>query len=123
MHQVVVKPDPAMVLAKATLRASNQLGLNGAALAKTLGVSESTISRMVNEEKTIEPGSKTGELAILLVRVFRSLDALVGSESSTRLAWMTSRNKALSGIPSELVLKTDGLVRVLNYLDGMRAPT
>jgi len=38
-----------------------------------------------------------------------------------RRQWMHSRNKPLGGIPAELVLRPDGLVRTLAYLDGMRA--
>ena len=122
MEQPVVKPDASMVLAKATTRASKMLGLSGASLARTLGLSEPTISRLVHGEKPLAPDSKEGELALLLVRVFRSLDALVGTDDQKRLAWMTTHNKALGGVPQRLVQTAAGLVATLNYLDGMRAP-
>jgi hypothetical protein len=38
--------DDAVVLTKAVLRAADKLGVNGAALAPVLGVSEATVSRM-----------------------------------------------------------------------------
>ena len=98
------------------------LGLSGAGLARTLGLSEPTISRLLRGEKPLAPDSKEGELALLLVRVFRSLDALVGTDDQKRLAWMTSHNKALGGVPQRLVETAAGLVATLNYLDGMRAP-
>jgi hypothetical protein len=122
MEQPVVKADASMVLAKATTRASKMLGLSGASLARTLGLSEPTISRLVHGEKPLAPDSKEGELALLLVRVFRSLDALVGTDDQKRLAWMTTHNKALGGVPQRLVQTAAGLVSTLNYLDGMRAP-
>jgi hypothetical protein len=71
----------------------------------------------------IEPSSKEGELALLLVRVFRSLDALVGGNDAKRLAWMNSYNKALNGTPADLIKTAEGLVRTLAYLDGLRAPS
>ena len=41
------QPDPAAVLAKATARASELLGLTGVALARTIGLSEPTVSRIL----------------------------------------------------------------------------
>jgi transcriptional regulator with XRE-family HTH domain len=110
------------VLAKACLRAGHELGLAGAQLARVIGLSESSVSRLASGGRTIDPGSKQGELALLLVRVYRSLDALVGSDKAQRLAWMASFNRALNGTPRDLVQSASGLVAVLAYLDAMRAP-
>lgn len=114
-------PAPEMVLTKAALRAAAGLGLTNADLAKIIGVSEATVSRYKKDASTIAPSSVHGQLAMLLVRVFRSLDPLVGSDESKRKAWMHSVNKALHGTPSELIRSPEGLVRTLAYLDGMRA--
>ena len=73
-------------------------------------------------ERPLPPGSKEGELAALLVRVYRSLDALVGNDDGKRAAWMGSYNRALGGVPRDLVQTAEGLVGTLNYLDGLRAP-
>jgi transcriptional regulator with XRE-family HTH domain len=114
--------DPALVLAKAAGRATGLLGLSGAALARVIGMSEPTVSRVLRGERPINPASKEGELAALLVRVYRSLDALVGNDAARRLAWMTSFNRDLGGVPRELIQTAQGLVATLSYLDGMRAP-
>ena len=111
-----------LVLAKATARAAGLLGLSGAALARVIGVSEPTVSRLLHGERPLNPESKEGELAALLVRVFRSLDALVGNDDQQRLAWMKNHNQALAGVPVQLIEKAEGLVATLRYLDGMRAP-
>lgn len=112
----------AAVLAKATHRSAALLGLNGAALARVLGVSEATVSRIGRGERPVPPESKEGELALLLVRLYRSLDALVGNDEAKRRAWMRSPNDALHGIPAELILTAQGLVATVAYLDAMRAP-
>ena len=122
MPRPAARPDPDTVLAKAVARASQLLGMSGAALARTIGLSEPTVSRIINGEKTLDPRSKEGELGLLLVRVYRSLDALVGTDDAKRIAWMNSHNKALGGKPANLVQKAEGLVATLNYLDGIRAP-
>lgn len=114
--------DPALVLAKAAGRATGLLGLSGAALARVIGMSEPTVSRVLRGERAIDPASKEGELAALLVRVYRSLDALVGNDAAQRIAWMTSFNRDLGGVPRELIQTAQGLVATLSYLDGMRAP-
>lgn len=110
------------VLAKATGRAAALLGLSGAVLARVLGVSEATVSRVSRGERGLAPESKEGELAALLVRLYRSLDALVGNDESRRLAWMRSHNDALNGTPSVLIQSVQGLVAAVAYLDSMRAP-
>lgn len=114
-------PDPGAVLAKATARAAALLGLSGAALARTIGASEPTVSRILRGDRPLAPSSKEGELAALLVRVYRSLDALVGNDDRKRAAWMTTHHHALGGVPKELVQTVQGLVATLTYLDGMRA--
>ena len=119
--QPTARPDAATVLTKALLRAAGLLSLPPAALARVLGVSEASISRLSSGTRQVGPDSKEGELALLLVRVYRSLDALVGSDDAQRRAWMQSPNRALNGTPAELVRRAEGLVAVLSYLDGMRA--
>ena len=114
--------DPGYVLAKAVSRAADLLGLSGAAVARIVGLSEPTVSRVLKGERTLDPLSKEGELSLLLVRVYRSLDPLVGTDDQKRIDWMRGYNKALGGIPSKLIERADGLVATLNYLDGMRAP-
>jgi len=118
---VHASPDPNLVLTKATLRAAENLGLSNADLAATIGVSEPTVSRMKAHGRTILPNSKEGELALLLVRLFRSLEPLIGGDSQARKLWMSSHNQALLGVPQELIRRADGLVRTVAYLDGMRA--
>ncbi len=113
--------DPGMVLAKATARAAALLGMSGAALARTIGASEPTVSRVLRGDRPLAPNSKEGELAALLVRVYRSLDALVGNDDGKRVAWMTSYNEGLGARPKDLIECVQGLVSVLSYLDGMRA--
>ena len=110
-----------MVLAKAVGRTANLLGMTGAALARTIGSSDATVSRILKGDRALKPDTKEGELAALLIRLYRSLDALVGNDAQKRLAWMNTHNRALNGVPREVILKAEGLCAVVAYLDGMRA--
>jgi hypothetical protein len=106
---------------KATARAADLLHLNNASLARVIGMSEPIITS-VRAGRGIDPASQEGQLALLLVRVFQSLDPLVGGDEARRVAWMHDHNKALQGVPAKLVENPEGLVATLAYLDGMRAP-
>lgn len=116
------EPAQEAVLTKAVLRAAELLELSGSALARTLGVSEASVSRLYSGGRAVDPKGKEGELALLLVRVYRSLDALVGSDPDQRKAWLQSHNRGLNGTPAELIQSAAGLVAVVAYLDAMRAP-
>ena len=112
--------DPGQVLTKAALRAAEILDVPQRTLAEIIGVSPSTISRAVRAP--LGPASKAGQLAALWVRVFRSLDAIVGSNDAAARAWLTSANAAFGGArPLERMRDAEGLVHVLHYLDSARA--
>ena len=115
-------PDRNAVLTKAMLRAAERLGLSGRQLAEIVGVSEATVSRLKRGEATLEAGSKPFELAALLVRAFRSLDAITGGDEAVARVWMTAANTALAARPVERMAKIQGLVDVTTYLDARRAP-
>jgi hypothetical protein len=121
-NAATARADRAAVLSKAVLRAARLLELPSGALARILGVSEASVSRLASGARTIDPASKEGELALLLIRVYRSLDALVGGDAAQRKAWMESPNQALNGTPAALIERAAGLVGVVAYLDAMRAP-
>jgi hypothetical protein len=114
------KPEPRLVLTGAVLRASALLEITQASLAQILGLSPSTVSRMANGTYTLDDDKKEWELGALFVRLFRSLDALIGSNDSAARAWLNGSNSALTGRPAELIRSTEGLVRVVQYLDAAR---
>jgi uncharacterized protein (DUF2384 family) len=56
----------------------------------------------------------------LFVRLFRSLDALIGSNDAAARGWLNGQNQGLVGRPIDLIQSTEGLVRVVQYLDSAR---
>jgi transcriptional regulator with XRE-family HTH domain len=109
------------VLSKAALRAAERLDLSSTALAKILGLSSPTITRMRQGAYTIERNDKAFELAALFVRLYRSLDAIVGGDDAVAAAWLKNENTALQDKPANLIQKVTGLIDVLHYLDARRA--
>jgi len=113
--------DRPSVLTKAVLRASTRLGLSARVLSSVIGLSEATISRMKRGDYVLEENSKAFELAALLVRGFRSLDAITGGDEAVAKAWMKNPNTVLGGRPIEKIATVAGLADVIAYLDARRA--
>jgi hypothetical protein len=114
-----VSPAAAGVLTKAVFSAAGRLGLRNRELAAVLGTSEASISRL-GSGRLIRPSSKQGELALLFLRLFRSLDALMGGDDNQAKAWFQSDNAHLGGAPAKRIRRVEGLVDVVQYLDAMR---
>lgn len=111
----------ASVVTRAVLRAGSCLGLTNRAVGRIIGVSEATVSRMSSGDYVLARGDKSFELAVLLVRLFRSLDAIVGGDEATARSWLRSENTVLGAQPIEKIQTISGLVDVIAYLDARRA--
>jgi transcriptional regulator with XRE-family HTH domain len=119
-HRKASEPEATAVLTKAVTRAAGLLGMTQRQVADALGLSGPTASRLFSGKYRLSPSrSKEWELAVLFVRLFRSLDALWGHEGTGR-AWLGTYNTALGAPPLELIKTTTGLVRVVDYLDHAR---
>jgi uncharacterized protein (DUF2384 family) len=118
--QAASKAEPAAVLSKAVTRAADHLHIPRSLLAKVLGISAATVSRLYAGAYQLDEKRKEWELAVLFVRAFRSLDSIVG-EQETACKWLASNNRGLNGRPVDLIANTEGLVRVVHYLDASRS--
>ena len=112
--------EPAVVT-KAVMRAAERLELPNRVVASVLGLSEATVSRMGAGAYQLDVNSKPFELAVLFLRLFRSLDAIVGGDVAVARAWLRNPNLALGATPIESIESVSGLVNVVAYLDHRRA--
>ncbi|WP_028034169.1 MbcA/ParS/Xre antitoxin family protein [Chelativorans sp. J32] len=110
-----------LVVAKALLRAADRLGLTARVMGAVLGLSEPSVSRLKKGEFNLERGTKSFELAVLFIRLYRSLDAIVGGDEKIARAWLRNDNTALGGKPIEKIQTIPGLVDAIAYLDARRA--
>ena len=106
--------DNNLVLAQATLAASEALGLSKSSLGRIIGKDRSRLKQGIRID------SKPGELALLLIRCYRGLYALVDGDETVMRHWMSSFNHGTVGIPCEQVETVQGLSQVLGYLDAIR---
>ena len=110
-----------VVVTKALKRAAERLELSNRVLASVLGLSEATVSRIGAGTYQLDPGTKPFELAVLFLRLFRSLDGITGGDAAVARAWLRNDNTALGATPIALIDSVQGLVNVVAYLDARRA--
>jgi hypothetical protein len=109
------------VVTKAAMRAAAHLALTNRTVARILGLSEATVSRMGAGAYLLKSDDKAFELALLFLRLFRSLDALSGGDERTARAWLRNDNLAVGGVPVTLIESLSGMINVVGYLDARRA--
>ena len=120
-EESMLHPQASRILTNAVLRAADKLGVPASALAEVLGVSAASVSRMKSGDYRLNSQRKEFELGVLFVRLFRSLDAIVGGEERVARAWLTNQNSALGGKPADKIRTITGLIDVIAYLDARRA--
>lgn len=128
MSAIPVKPskhasheEKSRVLTTALIRTSDHLGLTRQELSLIIGRSEASLSRLFTQAgATLLPLSKEGQLAILLIRLYRNLDTLFGGNHQQCQAWLRSYNRHLQSTPIELIKSIEGFVLTIQYLDAIR---
>ena len=114
-------PDDEHVLTVAVSRAADLWDLTNGTLGRIIGVSSPTASRLRSGQKKLTRGTKPFELGQYLVRLFRSLDALTGSDDRSAVSWLGTENSDLGGRPIDLIMTVKGLAEVSHYVDDFRA--
>jgi transcriptional regulator with XRE-family HTH domain len=110
------------IVSKAAIRAAERLGVSQRDLGMIIGVSESTVSRLKTGDFPLDRDPKAFELSLLFIRLYRSLDAIVGGEAKAAASWLRSYNTALETRPIDAIQSITGLMNVIEYLDSRRAP-
>lgn len=106
--------ETAVVLAGATVRAGQALGLTPNRTAALIGYDQADVAQ------GLDPLSNPGKRALMLIRVFQSLDALLGGNQEMILTWMNSHNDYFSAAPVDLIDQDQGFGRVLSYLENIQ---
>jgi len=109
--------ETARVVQTALLRASEELEISRAMLAQILGVSPPTVTRMFQGQFEFNEKSKEYEHALLFIRMYLALSELL-SEPSNQVAWLNGENQTLGKKPLDLMASTEGLVKVVGYLEA-----
>jgi uncharacterized protein (DUF2384 family) len=113
--------EDARVLSSAVSKIAEFWGLSNAKLGIVLGLSQATVSRLRSGQTKLDPASKSFEAGQFLLRLFRSLDALLGSDDAASRRWLDVANLDLDARPIDLIDSFKGLLTVCDYVDAHRA--
>jgi len=109
--------DQKAILYRALSNAYKEIGLTSSDVNSVIGLD------LHNMNDIIDPESKSGVLALYLIRSYRSLYTLVDGDKEEMKLWMRGYNTGTGGIPAEQIKDIVGLVRVMEYLEGMANQT
>ncbi len=121
LKRKAVIPSEEAVLSTAVARVADLWNLTNETLGAIIGVSSATASRLRSGTRRLERGTKPFELSQYLVRLFRSVDSLMGSDDEAANSWLRTANVELGGAPIDLIRTVKGLSEVSNYVDDFRA--
>lgn len=113
-----LQSEQGAVLMKAFKNACQHLGVSNEEAGDILGVNKSTLNR--NSISGFPLNSKTNELQLHFVRLYRSLFAIAGGDLDFMKHWYRTDNDVLNNVPAALCTRIGGLIRTTEYLDAMR---
>lgn len=116
-EQITDQGVVADVVSKALMKASSDLGLRGCQLARTIGLSEATISRARKGAFQIVPGTKPYEMSLMVIRIHQALSQILGADEKSMQSWMKTWNSQLQDIPAKKIQAIKGLVSVMTYVE------
>ena len=106
-----------LVLRKALQRAGEELGLSAQETAQAIGKSR-TFFEQARAQSRID--RHTQQMMALVLRLHRSLSALVGDDIELMRHWIATANRHTGGIPRQQLQDPEQLVELVQYLDAMR---
>ena len=112
--------ERARVVTTAVLRAAESWRLGKTTLGRILGLSPASVSRL-SAGGGLRPGTKPYELGLLLLRLYRSLDTIMGGDRDLAREWLGAHNRALGGRPVDRITTIVGLTEAAAHVDAFRA--
>lgn len=116
----MLKMNRNSLLAKAALKAAENLELDEVHLGLVLGLNDTTIAQLkVNGE--LDSLSKPGQRALQLINIFKLLHILSGGDEDWMRHFMQKHNFMSGGIPVEQIKSEEGLAKITQCLQTLLA--
>ncbi len=103
-------------LTPAVLQAAEWLGLYRAELARVLNLQCADIGRLGAAREQLVPGSRSWQQAVLFIRLYRALLAIMEADEAAMFHWLRAENRQLQGVPLLLLVDEGRLAEVLDHL-------
>jgi len=107
------------VLTKASWKAAELLGLKSEQFVRILHL-ECLDMKLSEATLMFDPNSKQGEIALILIRIYKALYNLNGSDIEWMHHFLNSPNLLTGGIPIEQLESMNGLLSVLNTVESLQ---
>lgn len=107
---------PGRLFCIALFDATDKMGLTNEELGSMIGMDQDSVERLISMAD-MDMNTKSGELALIVIEIYRSLCRKVGTDRENVQHWLRTENSGVNGMPAELMKDVKGLMRVLGYLD------
>ena len=107
------------VLTKASWKAAELLGLKPEQFVRILHL-ECLDMNLSEATLMFDPNSKQGEIALILIRIYKALYHLNGGDIKWMHHFLNSPNLLTGGIPIEQLESMSGLLSVLNTVESLQ---
>lgn len=121
METLLEKPSlsKTQVVTKALFNVKHELRLSNDVVGQIIGADSATVSRMRTKMDMRE--NKVYEAAVLMIRAYRSLYAILGGSTEAMQHWLNTNNIDFDQKkPLDKMKTIVGLVNTVEYLDAMR---
>ena len=108
--------DRSRLLAKASWKAAEQLGMKPEQFLRILHLEG--IEDKFSDLQTLDPNSQSGEIAIILIRIYRAVYSLNGGDIQWMHHFLNSPNLLTGGVPIEQMESMNGLLAVLKAVEA-----
>lgn len=106
-------------LTPAVLQAAELPGLYRAELARVLHLQCGDIGLPGAAREKLVPGSRSWQQAVLFIRFYRALFAVMEGDEAAMCHWLRASNRQLEGVPLLLLVDEDRLGEVLDHLRSL----
>lgn len=107
------------LLAKTSWKAAQQLGLKPEQFVRILHL-ECVDMVLSDSSLMLDPNSKQGEIALILIRIYKALYHLNGGDIKWMHHFLNSPNLLTGEIPIEQLESMSGLLSVLNTVESLQ---
>lgn len=113
-----IRADDRKLLTAAIMKVAVLWGMTDDKLGAALSLPSSTIKQLRLEEAELDQASDGFENAQHLLRLARSLGAMLGSDESATRTWFSTYNVNLAARPIDLIENGGGLSAVGQHVEG-----
>lgn len=113
--------NDSLILSAAIVQLAESWSIGSEQLASILGLPLASAIELIQGRYKLDTSGPGYKAALLLIRLFGSLDVIFGGDDPAPARWLSTFNLDLGAAPMDRMASLEGLAAVCDYLDGQRA--